>query len=143
MSLAVIPGTTLLASSSGDTDIAIWDLATGKCVQVISGHGSCVHGIAVDPATDSLLSVSGDMTLKVWTNLKAANARRRYCVLACLSSLTKKLYAGEEYAAAAFVAEEGEVEGGGGKGVAGRLQGVSAFERIASADVWRYILEFV
>jgi hypothetical protein len=39
------------------------------------------------------------MTIKVWTNLEAASRRRRYCVLACLSSLTAKLYAGEEYAA--------------------------------------------
>lgn len=71
---------------------------------------------------------------------KYDRASRRCCVLACLSTLTAKLNAGEEYAAP----DEGEGEvGGGGQGDGGGLQGVLAFEIIASADVWRYILEFV
>jgi WD40 repeat protein len=137
--LAVVPGTTLLASCSFDKSVKIWDGTTGKCVLTLTGHEGFVFGIAVDPSTDSLLSVSNDGTLKVWTNLKAASARRRYCVLACLSRLTEKLNAGEENAA------EDEDEGGegGGQGDGGHLQGVSAFDSITSADVWRYILEFV
>ena len=68
---------------------------------------------------------------------------RRYCVLACISILTKKLNAGEEYDVK-HEGEDGEVEGGGGGTVRGAsLQGVLAFEIITSADVWRYILEFV
>jgi hypothetical protein len=39
--------------------------------------------------------------------------------------------------------EDSEGEGDGGQGEGGRLQGVLAFDSIASADVWRYILEFV
>jgi hypothetical protein len=72
---------------------------------------------------------------------KYDRASRRCCVLACLSTLTAKLNAGEEYAAPDE--GEGEVGGGGGQGDGGGLQGVLAFEIIASADVWRYILEFV
>ena len=67
---------------------------------------------------------------------------RRYCVLACISILTKKLNAGEEYAVK-HEGEDGEVEGGGGTVRGASLQGVLAFEIITSADVWRYILEFV
>ena len=68
---------------------------------------------------------------------------RRYCVLACISILTKKLNAGEEYAVK-HEGEDGEVEGGEeGAGRGASLQGVLAFEIITSADVWRYILEFV
>jgi hypothetical protein len=67
---------------------------------------------------------------------------RRYCVLACISSLTKKLNAGEEYAVM-HEGEDVEVEGGGGTIRGASLQGVLAFEIITSADVWRYILEFV
>ena len=82
---------------------------------------------------------------------KYARASRRYCVLACLSSLTAKLYAGEEYAAGAVkkplmdevVDEDEDVKGGGREVGGGRLQGVLAFDSITSADVWRYILEFV
>jgi hypothetical protein len=85
----------------------------------------------------------------VWTDLKAASRRRRYCVLACLSSLTAKLYAGEEYAAGAVKNpsraedEDEDIKGGGGQGEGRRLEGVVAFDSITSADVWRYILEFV
>ena len=78
---------------------------------------------------------------------------RRYCVLACISLLTKKLYAGEEYAAIAVkkarrdedvdVDEDVGVKRGGGQIRGASLQGVLAFEIITSADVWRYILEFV
>ena len=67
---------------------------------------------------------------------------RRYCVLACISSLTQKLNAGEEYDVK-HGGEDGEVEGGGGTVRGASLQGVLAFEIIASADVWRNILEFV
>jgi WD40 repeat protein len=148
--LAVVPSTTFFASSSWDKSVKVWDVTTGKCVQTLTGHGGTVYGIAVDPSTQ-ILSVSRDNTLKVWSDLKAASARRRYCVLACLSSLTAKLYAGEEDAAGAVkkpsrdeVSDEDEaVKGGGGEVGAGRLQGVLAFDSITSADVWRYILEFV
>jgi len=69
-------------------------------------------------------------------------------VLACLS----RLYAGEEYAAAVVkkprrdevVDEDEDVEGGGSGQIGGGcLQGILAFESITSADVGRYILEFV
>ncbi len=98
-----------------------------------------VWGIAVDPSTDSLLSVSCN-SVRVWTDLRASGVRLRYCVLACLSSLTSRPYAGPA-----------DAEGGGGGGDddddddnrGGRLQGVKAFDCIASADVWRHVLEFV
>ena len=62
-----------------------------------------------------------------------------------------KLYAGEERAAGAVKKarraededEDEDVEEGGGQVGGGRLQGVLAFDSITSADVWRYILEFV
>jgi WD40 repeat protein len=138
--LVVLSGTSLLASCSDDSRVKVWNVTTGKCVQTLTGHECPVYGIAVDPSPDSLLTVSSDKTIKVWIDLKAASARRRYCVLACLSRLTAKLYAGEEYAAEE---EEGEGEGGGGQDEEGRLQGVLALDSITSADVWRYILEFV
>jgi hypothetical protein len=95
--------------------------------------------------------------LVIAAHLKAASRRRRYCVLACLSSLRTKLYSGEEYAARAVKKprraedddddEDGEGDGGGGEvggqGEGERLQGVLAFDSITSADVWRYIMEFV
>ena len=154
MGLLVVPGTTLLASCSDDKTLKVWDGATGKCVQTLTGHVKGVTAMTVDPSTGALLSVGKDKTLKVWIDLKAASARRRYCTLACLSSLTAKLYAGEDYYAAGpakvprRAADEGEEDGGEGGGGGqvdggGRLQGVLAFEIITSADVWRYILEFV
>ena len=58
---------------------------------------------------------------------------RRYCVLACISVLTKKLYASEKR----------KVEGVGGTVGEASLQGMLAFNIITSDDLWRYILEFV
>jgi WD40 repeat protein len=169
--LAVVPGTHLMfASCYGDKNaIQVWDVITRRCLQILRGHTASANNIAVEASTDSIISVSEDNTLKVWTNLKAvsarARARCRYCVLACLSRLTVKLYAGSESDSSesdssaspptrsspvppkshvrpmmrtSATKRRSAVAGDGGC-----LRGVLAFDSIASADVWRYILEFV
>ncbi len=114
-------------------------------MQTLTGHKHYVNGIAVDPSNNSLLMVSEDKTLN--QSVDQPHDRQRLSpllVLACLSILTAKLYAGKEYAAGAVkkpcrdeVVDEEVVKGGGWQ-VGGRsMQGVLAFDSIASADVWR------
>ena len=79
--------------------------------------------------------------------------RQRYAVLASLLRLRTELYARPKKRAAGAEREEEdeedadedgrEGEGGGGQGEGRRLRGVLAFDSITSADVWRYILEFL
>jgi hypothetical protein len=73
-------------------------------------------------------------------------------VLASLLRLRTELYARPTKRAAVAEEEEEEMgdeaeaadgEDGEGQGDEWRLQGVLAFDSITSADVWRYILEFV
>lgn len=142
-SIAIVPHTTLLASSGDDMVVKVWDGTTGMCVQNLAGHEGDVYGVDVDPSTRSILSVGDDKTLKVWIDPKGANACRRYCVLICLSILTAKLNSGEEYFSVDRD-EDGVGVGGEGQGDEScHLQGVLAFDIIASADVWRHILEFL
>ncbi len=53
-------------ASGGDQTVRLWDLASGKEVQVLTGHkGEVVH-VAFDPRGSRILSVSGDQTARVW-----------------------------------------------------------------------------
>ena len=46
--------------------IRIWDLATGKEVKSLSGHGNTVTGLVFAPDGKLLVSRSLDKTLRVW-----------------------------------------------------------------------------
>ena len=95
----------------------------------------------------SELSSAKRMDVEQFLRWRRRAPRQRYAVLASLLRLRTELYASLKKRAA--VAEEEDAgeddagEGGGGQGDGGRLQGVLAFDSITSADVWRYILEFV
>jgi hypothetical protein len=149
--LAVVPGTTLLASCSDDESVKVWDCITGACVPCRPSPDMKILSGASQWTLLLILSCRSATTrpLRFGPTSRPPVAAAANCVLACLSSLAAKLFAGEEYDAGAVkkprrAEDEGEdVKGGGGQGDGGRLQGVMAFERITSADVWRYILEFV
>ncbi|WNZ25958.1 NACHT domain-containing protein [Leptolyngbya sp. NK1-12] len=56
----------LLASCSDDTYIKLWNVETGKCLRVLSGHTSSVHMVAFSPNGQLLASGSEDGTIKLW-----------------------------------------------------------------------------
>lgn len=65
-----IPGQTgaypVLASSSTDQTIRLWDIQTGHCLHVLRGHTDWVHAIAFTPDGQFLASASSDQTIRIW-----------------------------------------------------------------------------
>ncbi|KAH6829435.1 TBP-associated factor 5 [Perilla frutescens var. hirtella] len=56
------------AQTSGDEDgtIMMWDLASGRCVSPLVGHGSCIWSLAFSCEGSLLASGSADCTVKIW-----------------------------------------------------------------------------
>jgi WD40 repeat protein len=53
-----------LISSSEDKTVRIWNVATGECLQVLTGHSSWVWSVAVQ--TGLIASSSADETIRLW-----------------------------------------------------------------------------
>ena len=64
--LAYHPAGAMLASSSKDRTVRLWNLANGQVLKVLEGHGAWVQGIAFVTRGSRLASVSADQTVRVW-----------------------------------------------------------------------------
>jgi WD40 repeat protein len=56
----------ILASSSYDCTVRLWDVQTHHCLQVLRGHESVVRAIAFHPGGQGLASGSSDHTIRLW-----------------------------------------------------------------------------
>lgn len=60
-------GKFLIGNSYMDFDIKIWDVSTGKCVNILKGHSYLVDSISCSPNGKLLASTSViDKTIKIW-----------------------------------------------------------------------------
>ncbi|KAL0571648.1 SCF ubiquitin ligase complex subunit cdc4 [Marasmius crinis-equi] len=58
-----------LVSGSYDCTVRVWDIATGKCRFVLTGHGQKVYSVVLDPIRNITASGSMDGTVRVWSTL--------------------------------------------------------------------------
>ncbi len=66
--LAAVPSPDgkLLATSSYDEKVRLWDLARGEEVSTITGHNGAVYDVAFGRQGKLLATASGDRTVKLW-----------------------------------------------------------------------------
>lgn len=60
------PNGRMIASSSQDGTIRLWDVETGKCLNTLKGHKKGVWSVAFDPTGSILASGGSDKTVKLW-----------------------------------------------------------------------------
>jgi WD40 repeat protein len=60
------PDGKMLASSSSDKKIKLWNVGSGKSVRTLSGHQEWVRHVSFSPDGKTLVSASGDKTIKLW-----------------------------------------------------------------------------
>jgi len=64
--VALSPNAQIVASSSLDDTVRIWNAATGEAIAVLKGHSRGVNTIALSPDGRALISGSDDYMLKIW-----------------------------------------------------------------------------
>lgn len=100
-SVAFSPNQPLLASSSHDHTVRLWDLRTGDTLQVWDGHQTMVQTVAFSPDGTWLASGGDDCTVRYW-HLETAQClgvfeghREAVCAI-CISPDGKTLISGSE-----------------------------------------------
>ncbi|MEM6612848.1 MAG: WD40 repeat domain-containing protein, partial [Cyanobacteria bacterium P01_C01_bin.72] len=56
----------IIASSSSDRTIKLWDVKTGQCLNTLQGHQNCVRGVVFSFDGRIIASNSSDHTIKLW-----------------------------------------------------------------------------
>src|SRR5688500_18236002 len=66
MSLSFSPDCTILASSSRDKTIRLWDPKSGKPLRTLNEHAADVYCVTFSPKGDLLATASADRTVRLW-----------------------------------------------------------------------------
>ncbi|ETO08749.1 G-protein beta WD-40 repeat protein, partial [Reticulomyxa filosa] len=55
-----------IASCSKDQTIRLWDIKTGKQIQLLQGHSNNIHNISFSSNNQNIISCSYDKTIRIW-----------------------------------------------------------------------------
>jgi WD40 repeat protein len=64
--MVISPNSQHLATGGDDTSVKLWDIETGACLRIFSGHSHPVVSLIFTPNGDRLISSSSDRTIKIW-----------------------------------------------------------------------------
>lgn len=67
----------LLRGSAADATVRIWDVATGKCLQVLEGHLAGISTLAWSSDNKTIASGSDDKSIWLW-NLAAVSSSSHF-----------------------------------------------------------------
>lgn len=69
------PDGRMLASSSLDNSVKLWDIASGRELRTLRGHSGSVTAVAFAPDGATLVSAGRDRTLKIWDAASGAELK--------------------------------------------------------------------
>jgi WD40 repeat protein len=64
--MEISPNSQYLATGGDDHSIKLWDIETGECLRLFSGHSYPVVSLVFTPNGDRMISGSSDRTIKIW-----------------------------------------------------------------------------
>lgn len=101
-SLAVDPSGEVVCAGSQDTfEVFVWSLQTGRLLDVLAGHQSCVSGLSFGPGAESVLvSSSWDKTCRIWNLFAEKGGGREALPLAADGLAVQFRPDGQEFAVA-------------------------------------------
>lgn len=88
LDLAWSPDSASLISGSVDNQCMIWDVTTGKVVQILNDHQHFVQGVAWDPAGKYVASLSSDRTCRIYSREAAPKKSKKRKVTAVETMFT-------------------------------------------------------
>ena len=60
------PDGKLIVSAGSNGELFVWEVSTGKCLNILSGHNSWINNVCFSPDSKLIASASHDETVRIW-----------------------------------------------------------------------------